>query len=78
MLFTLQLVFFFCSFETKNPTNRSWRLLQCIQFMNIDSRINKYTENKQNKTMIMILRVAMQIHINFGQNEDETKNKNEN
>jgi hypothetical protein len=46
--------------------------------MNIDSRINKYTENKQNKTMIMILRVAMQIRMNFGRNEDEKKNRNEN
>jgi hypothetical protein len=37
--------------------------------MNIDSRINKYTENKQNKTTIMILQVVMQIRTNC----DETK-----
>jgi hypothetical protein len=38
--------------------------------MNIDSRINKYTKNKQNKTTIMISRVAMQIHTNCGRNKD--------
>ena len=32
--------------------------------MNVDSRINKYTKNKQNKTMIMISQVAMQIPTN--------------
>jgi hypothetical protein len=37
--------------------------------MNIDSRINKYTKNKQNKTTIMISRVAMQICMNCGQNK---------
>jgi hypothetical protein len=71
MLFTLQLVFFFS--KLKIQPIKSLRLLQRIQFMNIDSRINKYIENKQNKTMIMILRVAMQIRMNFGRNEDEKK-----
>jgi len=38
--------------------------------MNVDSRINKYTKNKQNKTMIMISQVVMQIPTNCGQNKD--------
>ena len=38
--------------------------MQCNWIMNIDSRINKYTENKQNKIMITISRVAMQICMN--------------
>jgi hypothetical protein len=38
--------------------------------MNIDSRINKYTENKQYETMIMILWVSMQIRMNCGRTED--------
>ena len=60
----------FGSFETKNPTNQGHRLSQCNAIMNIDSRINKCIENKQNKTTIMISRVAMQIHMNCGRNED--------
>jgi hypothetical protein len=36
---------------------------------NIDLIINKYTENKKNKTTIMISRVAMQICMNCGQNK---------
>jgi hypothetical protein len=35
--------------------------LQRNPIINIDLRINKYTENKQNKTMIMSSRVTMQI-----------------
>jgi hypothetical protein len=38
--------------------------------MNIDSKINKYTKNKQSKTTIMISRVKMQIRMNCGRNED--------
>jgi hypothetical protein len=41
--------------------------------MNIDSGINKYTENKQNKIAIMILRVAMKIHMNCGWNKTWNK-----
>jgi hypothetical protein len=38
--------------------------------MTIDYKINKYTENKQNKNTIMILQVEMQIRMNYGRNED--------
>jgi hypothetical protein len=38
--------------------------------MNIDSGINKYTENKQNKTTITISWVATQIRMNCVRNED--------
>jgi hypothetical protein len=44
--------------------------LQHNQIMNIDSRINKYIENKQNKTTIMILWISLQIRTNCGRNED--------
>jgi len=60
----------FSSFKTENPINPSQRLWKCNPIMNVDSRINKYTKNKQNKTMIMISQVAMQIPTNCGQNED--------
>jgi hypothetical protein len=33
-------------------------------------KINKYTENKLNKTTIMILQAVMQIRTNCGRNED--------
>jgi len=41
--------------------NQSQWLLLRNPIINIDLRINKYTEYKQNKTTIMISRVTMQI-----------------
>ena len=47
--------------------------MKCNPIINLDSRINKYTKNKQNKTMIMISRVVLQICTNCERNEMQNK-----